>query len=339
MKLIQNKRNGQFFYDAGVDMAMQDYLIHQLDQEENIISPYLSEPKVQIGRYQNTKKEVDLSYARIHDIKISRRDTGGGALYIDEGSPAFCYIFTDRSLYMDYERLYEPVIAVLKELGVETVRMAGRNDLEVDGYKISGAAMRMVNNKVHAGYSILIDVDYETLGRVLTPDNQKISSKGIDSIRKRVRGIREFLTPEYQSLSSQEIVDLITCRILGIDRIENATVHELSEKDWQKIDRACQDKYQNWTWNYGQDPHYEQVISHKFSGGFLEVHLNITRGQIQAIKLFGDFFGSADIKDVEERLVGQPLIKEKLLDALADLPITNYLGLITAEELVALIVE
>ncbi|MGC3124413.1 lipoyl protein ligase domain-containing protein, partial [Enterococcus faecalis] len=82
---------------------------------------------VQIGRYQNTKKEVDLSFARIHDIKISRRDTGGGALFIDEGSPAFCYIFTDRSLYMDYEPLYEPVIAELKELGVETVRMAGRN--------------------------------------------------------------------------------------------------------------------------------------------------------------------------------------------------------------------
>ncbi|PMB83733.1 lipoate--protein ligase [Dolosicoccus paucivorans] len=339
MKLIQNKRNGEYFYDAGVDMAMQDYIIHHLDVDDDLIFPYLSEPKVQIGRYQNTKKEIDLAFAKAHDIKISRRDTGGGALYIDEGSPAFCYIFKDTSMYADYAKLYEPVIEVLKELGVKDVKMAGRNDLEVDGYKISGAAMRKVKGKVHAGYSVLIDVDYDTLGQVLTPDNQKITSKGIDSIRKRVRGIREFLAPEYQDLTHQEIVDLITCRILGVDHLEEAPVYQLSKDDWAVIDQACEDKYQNWQWNYGQDPVYEQVKHRKFSGGLVEIHLNVDKGRIRHIKIYGDFFGSEDIKDVETLLTGQRLKEEDLAKALHSIQLNEYFGYVTADELVQLLVE
>lgn len=339
MKLIQNKRNGVYFYDAGVDMAMQDYIINHLDIDDDIIFPYLSEPKVQIGRYQNTKKEIDLAFAKKNDIKVSRRDTGGGALYIDEGSPAFCYIFKDTSIYADYERLYEPVIEVLKELGVKNVKMAGRNDLEVDGYKISGAAMRKVNGKVHAGYSVLIDVDYDTLGQVLTPANQKITSKGIDSIRKRVRGIREFLAPEYQDLTYQEIVDLITCRILGVDHLEEAPIYHLSEEDWNIIDEASQNKYQNWEWNYGNDPVYDQVKQQKFPGGLVEIHMNVDKGRINHIRIYGDFFGSEDIQDVERLLVGQLLKEEELKEALSSIQLSEYFGYVTAEELIQLLVE
>lgn len=338
MQLIQNIRDGQYFYDAGVDMAMQDYLIHHADLDDDILFPYLSEPKVQIGRYQNTRKEVDLDYAKEHDIKISRRDTGGGAIYIDEGSPAFCYIFKDDKLYNDYPALFAPMLDVLHDLGVKGAKMSGRNDIEVDGHKISGAAMRKVGDRVHAGYSLLIDVDAETMGRVLTPHDKKITSKGIDSIRSRVLGVRPYLAPEYQDLTSQDITNLVAERIMGVDHLSEAKRYAMTEEEWAAIDKSCEEKYLNWDWNYGADPDFGEERSEKFPGGFVSVTMEVHKGRIEKIKIQGDFFGDRAISDVEEKLVGCRVRREDLEEALADMDLRPYLGMVSQDELISLLI-
>lgn len=339
MYLFENIRNGQRFYDAGRDMAIQDYILNHLDLDDDVIFPYLSEPKVQIGRYQNTAKEINLGYAKEHHIQVSRRDTGGGALYIDSGSPAFCYIFIHPDRYNDYDALYAPVIEALKQLGVDHVTKPGRNDLEVNGQKISGAAMRIVNDRIHAGYSILIEVDDETMSQVLTPDRLKIESKGIDSIRKRVRGIRHLLAPQYQQLTNQEITDLITCQILGVQDLSQAKRLILNENDWEIIDRLCEEKYQNWDWNYGKDPAYNQQRTLKFPGGLVESYAEIVDGRIQSIEFRGDFFGSRSLQPIEVALVGCRMEADELLKQLSHFDLSHYFGTITAQELVTVILS
>ena len=52
-------------------------------------------------------------------------------------------------------------------------------------------------------YSLLLDVNYEAMVNALTPNRKKIESKGIESVRARVMGMRELLKPEYQNVTNR----------------------------------------------------------------------------------------------------------------------------------------
>ena len=75
------------------------------------------------------------------------------------------------------KKFYEPAVNILHDLGVSEVEQTGRNDLVVDGKKVSGAAMTLVNGKIYGGYTLLLDVNYDAMVNVLTPNRKKIESK------------------------------------------------------------------------------------------------------------------------------------------------------------------
>jgi len=340
MYLIETIRNGKPVHDARIDLALQNYIQHNIFIDDDIIFPYLSKPKVQIGRYQNTAKEINQEYLEEHDIDVSRRDTGGGAIYIDYGSPGFCFLIDgDTDLYGNYKRFYEPVIHVLKGLGVKDVKQSGRNDLEIDGMKVSGAAMTLKNNRLYGGFTLLLDVDFDTMTKALNPNRKKIESKGIESVRSRVTSLRPYLAPEYQKVTAVEFKDLIVEKLLGVDDISQVKRYELTEKDWEEIDKLSQEKYTNWDWNYGHAPQFEYNRNQRFSGGTVEVSLSIEKGQIKECKFHGDFFGRKAIQDVEEALVGVRLVNGDIQTALNQLELNQYFGLITAEEISQLILS
>lgn len=340
MYLIENIRNGQPVYDAGVDLALQNYIQNNIFLDDDIIFPYLSEPKVQIGRYQNTAKEINQEYLDEHNVKISRRDTGGGAIYIDYGSPAFCFLIDGKTnLYGNYKRFYDPVIKALESLGIKGVKQSGRNDLEIDGMKVSGAAMTLKNDRLYGGFSLLLDVDFDTMTKVLNPNRKKIESKGIESVRSRVTGLRPYLAPEHQKVTAEEFKDLIVEQLLGVDDITQAKRYELTDKDWAEVDKLSQEKYTNWEWNYGRSPQFEYNRNERLSGGTVEVSLSIEQARIKECKFHGDFFGRKDINEVEEALIGVRLVKKDILTALNQLDVSQYFGSIKAEEVTQLILS
>src|SRR5699024_782638 len=113
--------------------------LHNLD----ILLPYYCDPKVEIGRFQNTAVEINQDYVDAHDIQVMRRETGGGAVYVDRGAVNMCCLLqNDNSIYGDFQKFYEPAINALHHLGATEVVQSGRNDLEINGKKVSGAAMR-----------------------------------------------------------------------------------------------------------------------------------------------------------------------------------------------------
>lgn len=340
MYLIENIRDGQPVYEAGVDLALQNYIQNNIFLNDDIIFPYLSEPKVQIGRYQNTAKEINQDYLDEHNIKISRRDTGGGAIYIDYGSPAFCFLIDGKTnLYGNYKRFYDPVIQALESLGIQDIKQSGRNDLEIDGMKVSGAAMTLKNDRLYGGFSLLLDVDFDTMTKVLNPNRKKIESKGIESIRSRVTGLRSYLAPEYQDVTAEEFKDLIVEQLLGVDDLTKAKRYELTAKDWAEVDKLSKEKYTNWEWNYGRSPQFEYNRSERFSGGTVEVSLSIEQGRIRECKFYGDFFGRNDMYEVEKTLIGIRLVKKDILTALNQIKLSQYFGSIEAEEIAQLLLS
>ena len=252
MYLIEPIRNGKYIDDGAVNLAMQVYINNNIFLDEDILLPYYCQPKVEIGRFQNTAVEINQDYVDENNIKVVRRDTGGGAVYVDDGAVNVCCILEqDTSIYGDFQRFYRPAIQALHNLGATDVIQSGRNDLALNEKKISGAAMTLLNNRIYGGYSLLLDVDYDAMVNVLKPNRKKIESKGIKSVRARVGQIRDALDPKYQDITIHEFKDLMIKQIMGIDDIKDAKRYELTDEDWAGIDQLVAKKYDNWEWNYG----------------------------------------------------------------------------------------
>ncbi|PHK50004.1 lipoate--protein ligase [Staphylococcus edaphicus] len=340
MYLIEPYRNGEYITDGAVALAMQVYVSENIFLNEDILFPYYCDPKVEIGRFQNTAVEINQDYLEEHHIKVVRRDTGGGAVYVDRGAVNMCCILEkDDTIYGNFKKFYEPGIDALHQLGATEVEQSGRNDLAIHGKKVSGAAMTLIKGRIYGGYSLLLDVDYEPMVKVLKPNRKKIESKGIKSVRSRVGSIREHLAPEYQEVTIHEFKDLMVKQILGIDDLSAAKRYELTERDWQAIDDMLDKKYNNWEWNFGRSPRYEYNRDARLTVGTIDISLSVEQGRIAACRIYGDFFGQGDIKDVESQLTGVRVVKEDIVGALNELDMSYYFGKTTAEEIADVILS
>ncbi|MFB9860987.1 lipoate--protein ligase [Salinicoccus siamensis] len=340
MYLVMPERNGEWIYDPSISMAIQVYMKDHLFLDDDVLFPYMMDPVVQIGKFQNAYEEVNQPYMDEHNIQMLRRDTGGGAVYLDDWNMSFCFLFDgDNNIYNNYGKLYEPAIKALEKLGFENLAQQGRNDLTIDGKKISGAAMTLENGRIYAGYSLLLNPNYEAMVAALNPNQKKIQSHGIKSVRSRVDAIRPHLAPEYQSMTVWEFTDHMICELLDIDHINQAKRYVLTEDDWEHIDRLAVEKYRNWDWTYGRFQHFEYEVSERFPIGTISFGLSVDRARITDIQITGDFFGKKDVKEIEEALAGIRLWKDDLLKALKGFHIPDYFGDITAEDLVRVILS
>lgn len=340
MYLIESKRNGEWVYDPGMVMAIQEYVKDNIFLDDDVLFAYMMQPAVQIGKFQNAYEEVNQPYMDAHDIKIIRRESGGGAIYLDDRNMSFCFLLDgSNDIYGNYARLYEPAVKALEKLGVDNVEHKGRNDLVLDDKKISGAAMTLHKGRVYAGYSLLLDPNYEAIVSVLNPNQKKIESHGIQSVRSRVGSIRPHLAPEYQAMTIWDFTDYMICQLLGVNDISEVKRYELTPEDWAGVDKIAAEKYNNWDWNYGRFNQFEYRLTERFPIGTISVGLTVEHAKIAAIQITGDFFGTKDIKEIEETLVGVRLRKKDLLNALEPWGLTNYFGNITKEELVSFILS
>jgi len=340
MYLIESKRNGEWIYDPGMVMALQEYVKDYIFLDDDVLFPYMMQPAVQIGKFQNAYEEINQPYMDEHGIKMIRRETGGGAIYLDDQNMSFSFLVDgDTDVYGNYAGLYEPVVKALKKLGVDHVEQQGRNDLVLDGKKISGAAMTIQNGRIYAGYSLLLDPNYEAMVSVLNPNQKKIESHGIQSVRSRVGSIRPHLAPEHQEMTVWDFTDYMMCQLLGVNDVSEAKRYELTKEDWAAVDKITAEKYNNWDWTYGRFNQFEYHLTERFPIGTISAGLTIKHAKIASIQITGDFFGTKDIKDIEDALVGVRLKKEDLLRTLEPLDLANYFGNLMKEDFVKFILS
>lgn len=127
-------------------------------------------------------------------VEIARRKSGGGAVYQDLGNTCFSFfipIYDETSPLDTRVKNNEVIINALKSLEIEA-KISGRNDLEVDGKKISGSAYQLDlgsntrrKKALHHG-TLLLDVKFDDLHNYLNPNKKKLQSKGVDSVVSRV---------------------------------------------------------------------------------------------------------------------------------------------------------
>lgn len=333
MYYIRNADN----HDVTVNLALEAYLIRHRLVDGPLLLFYINDPCVIVGRNQNTIEEIDRDYTESHGVPVVRRLSGGGAVYQDQGNLCYCFIKDDDGSFRDFGSFTGPVVEALQRMGASDAALRGRNDLVIGDQKISGNAMYVSGGRMTAHGTLLYDVNLENVAAALKPPREKIESKGIKSVRARVTNIRPHLAPEYQRLSTGEFRDEIL-RQLAQQSGGEATEYQLTQHDWQEIEKIRQEYFLNWDWNFGRSPDFTLERRRKFTGGLIDVRMNVEKKHIKDIRIYGDFFALDDVADLERALTGVPYRPEDIEAALAPFDLSRYFGAVEREEFLRLVI-
>lgn len=319
--------------DPQINLAIEEYLLRTMDiDEDSYLLFYINEPSIIIGKNQNTIEEIDTDFVEKNGIKVVRRLSGGGAVYHDLGNLNYSFITKDDGeSFRNFQKFTEPVVEALRNIGVNA-ELIGRNDLLVEGRKISGNAQFSTKGRMYSHGTLMFDTEIDTVVSALKVRKDKIESKGIKSIRSRVANISEFLD---EPMTIEDLRMEILKSIFEGE--ENIQYKELTEEDWENIHELSKERYANWDWNYGKSPKFNIQHSERFPVGSIDVRLQVHKGLIEDVAIFGDFFGIGEIEKVQEKLRGITYNRRAIEEALTDIDIPTYLGGITTEEFIQLI--
>lgn len=328
MKYINNRD----ILDQTLNFALEEYALTHLDINETYLMFYRMTPTVIVGRNQNAVEEVNMDYIRSHKVTVTRRLSGGGAVYNDPGNLSFSFISKDDGdSFNNYRKFTEPVIRALKHMGVEA-KLEGRNDLTADGKKISGNAQFVTHGRIFSHGTLLFDVNLDNVSKALHPDAEKYESKGIKSVRSRVTNIREHLL---ENMDIQQFRETLLHYIFeGNSEIPE---YHLTDEDWTNIVATAQHRYRNWDWVYGKSPEFNVRKAHRFPGGRIDIRLDVKRGVIETASIYGDFFGVEDVSDIEKLLVGTKYEQDAVTEKLKTVDVHLYFGKISLEDLLSVL--
>jgi len=188
-------REGRF--NIALDQAM--LAEHQAGRIPDTLRFIRFPPTALIGRHQALRQEIDVEHCRARGIGIARRITGGGAIYLDEGQLGWGLVFHRSALgSLSLAELARDiclaVAAGLRRLGVEA-RYRPRNDIEVDGRKISGTGGFFDGDTLIYQGTVLVDMDPEAMVAALRVPRLKLEKRRLDSAAQRVVTLRELLGP------------------------------------------------------------------------------------------------------------------------------------------------
>lgn len=308
------------FTNPYFNLACEEFLLEN-KKNEDIFMLWRNDPSVIIGRNQNAYAELNIDYINKNDIKVVRRLTGGGAVFHDLGNVNFTFITSrEEKTVLNFEIFTAPIINTLRTLGAKA-ELSGRNDIVIDGYKISGNAQCGYESRIMHHGTLLYDADLSNLTGSLKVDEEKIKSKGIKSIRSRVANIKKFISRD---------MDVIEFKTF-IENSINAEHKSFFTNDIEIIQKLADEKYSTWKWNYGQSKKYQYSNKKRFPSGTLEINMDANNGYITDIRLNGDYFGLDDISVLEKRLIGTRLKAEDIYEKLFD--IEKYFAGITAKDL------
>ncbi len=328
MRYIINNSTDPYF-----NIALEEYCLMHVDPGEDYFLLWQNEPSIIIGKNQNTMEEINARFVEERGIKVVRRVSGGGAVYHDLGNLNFTFISkVDPDRTTDFSVFANPVIKVLKELGVEAM-LLGRNDIIANDRKISGNAQRLHRTKFLQHGTLLFDVKLEDLVESLNVSADKIQSKAIKSIRSRVCNIRELLQ---EDMTIDAFREQLQKRLSDDYRSEEI---RLTEEDLKQIEENARSKFASWDWTYGESPAFNYRSEKRFPGGKVGVLIQVKDGLIKECKFYGDYLSIVDTEGFAERLTGLRYDRKTLEEAMRDIDLTPYFGAVSREELLEILFE
>lgn len=291
-------------------LAMEEYIAHHIDEDECFFMWQVN-PTVIFGRNQLMENEVNLEYVRANGIETYRRKSGGGCVYADFSNIMFSYITKDRNVSFTFLSYLQRVALTLQKLGVNAIA-SGRNDITVDEKKVSGNAFYRTSEKSIVHGTMLFNTDLEKLVLSITPNDQKLISKGVESVRKRVTNLSEYL-----DISIEEFKRFVREHLCDSER--TLTANEIA-----KIEEI-EKEYLTEEFIYGNNPRYTLVKRSYGDAGDIEVRLELKNNIIKDINIVGDYFLVGDIDVLFKQLHNVEYTREAIEEVLKDVKLEDYI--------------
>ena len=310
------------------NLASEEYLLKKFQEELFLL--YRNTPSIVVGKHQNTLAEINLPFVQEQEILVARRISGGGTVFHDLGNLNFAFFTNGKEgELVDYKRATLPILEALKEMGLEA-RLGKRNELLLNGLKISGTASHVFKQRVLHHGTLLFSSEMGKLSAALKSDKERFTDRAVKSVRSSVTNISDHLTEGMD-------VEMFQERILEhmLRTHKGARPYQLSQTDIAEIKVLRDSKFSTWEWNFGYSPKYQFCRSISFKTGSLELHMNVEKGVIKDLKIVGDFTSVRDIVLLETLLVGTIHDPETIRNKLSGIDVSNYIRGLQNEELLS----
>lgn len=295
-------------------MAFDEFCLQGLELDEPVFYLWQNKPSVIIGLNQNAFAEVNPARLEEQGVVLARRVTGGGAVYHDLGNLNYTIVGRSGDLDKDYPGYLTMVVDALRQLGVPA-QLSGRNDIMVEGRKVSGYAKRVWKDRLMIHGTLMYDVDIEALTSALSAPGSKLSAAGVASVRSRVANLKEYL-PQFADL---EAFRSALQRILASGDGEI----QLTGEELSQVEKAYDEKFSTWEWNFGHSLEASFSNSAKLSCGTVTASVVLDRGKILSVRFGGDFLGNLPADAVASALAGCRCTKEDIKAVLDSLDVSN----------------
>jgi len=288
--------------DPCCNLALEEYFLKHAPVPDDLVILWQNSPTVVIGRNQNAAVEINHSFIEERNIQVVRRLSGGGAVYHDLGNLNFTFITSLAAVgHNNFAHFTRPIIDALGTLGVKA-EFTGRNDLTIEGQKFSGNAQYIHRDRLLHHGTLLFDTDMAVLSQALSGSDAKHDKPAVASVRSKVTTIRRHLPPtitlaEFEATLLKAIFANANARYRS---------YELTNADRQAIEALADKRYRYSAWTYGTTPLYNRSNKKTFTGGTVQVFLNVQNETIRHCKICGDFFATGDMDELSAALGGVP---------------------------------
>ena len=302
MLCILNNNTDPYF-----NIAAEDYLLK--NSGEDIFMLYRNEPSIIVGKHQNTFAEINYKFVKENKIKIVRRLSGGGTVFHDLGNVNFTFIQNGKEgTLIDFVKFTEPVIHTLNLMGVHATR-SGRNDILVEGLKISGNAEHIYKTRTLHHGTLLFSSKLDVLKNGLKTNPENFSDKAVKSVRSPVTNISNYL----KDYSIDTFIQKVQSSVLEF--FPKTDFHTFNDSETEIINNLVNQKYATWEWNFGYSPKFKIITQGIIKEIFVSLFLEVDKGIITLIQCKEP---EILIPDYIINLTGLPYNDEIILKKLSD---------------------
>ncbi len=305
--------------DPTFNLALEEYVFEKMPRDREYFLTWRNDNAIIVGRHQNTAAEVNEDFVKEKNIQVVRRLSGGGAVYHDMGNLNFTFIVdATPEQKVDLRKFCQPIADTLRSMGANAT-LDGRNDILIDGMKISGNAQYVKQGRVMHHGTILFDSNMSVLGQALRPDPAKAQAKGVKSVRSRVTNVRPCLN---RDMTLEEFRAALAEALMG----DGFLRYELTEADITAIKEIQNQRYATREWNYGFCQSDAVIRKGRIEGcGTVEAHIRLKDGLIAQLDFYGDFFSTLPVEELSRHFLGLPLNAAAISCALANCQVSDYI--------------
>ena len=310
-------------------LAMEEHAAQLLKDNKSIDELFFTwrvRPTVIFGRNQLIDSEVNVAYCKANGIEYYRRKSGGGCVYADMDNLMFSHITRSDDVTTTFARYTHAIVAMLKDLGLDASDTS-RNDIMVEGKKVSGNAFYHLPGISIVHGTMLYDTNMENMVQAITPSATKLNSKGVKSVKSHITTLNQYLTMSIEEFQQHAHTTLCDGEII------------LNDNDIKSIERI-EASYLTPEFILGNNPRCNMERNGRIEGvGEFKITLELNRNIIRDINIAGDFFLLGDIDSIISRLKGHQFTETEIEKALSNLDLSRVIMNLTKEQLLNLLFE